>query len=137
MSLPLVGNATQMLIFIRQILQTPQAGLPSAVNIAWQPSLCEGNEAPSSKSCHLQLANPIPIPNDSLQDIIPSNNTFFKHFLDLLSKIFVYDPAQRITAKQALNHPWFREIAHPDDGTEAAKIRLENEEKARQAQYVG
>jgi dual-specificity kinase len=72
-----------------------------------------------------------------LQDIIPSNNSFFKHFLDLLSKIFVYDPAQRITAKQALNHPWFREIAHPDDGTEAAKIRIENEEKARHAHFVG
>jgi dual-specificity kinase len=71
------------------------------------------------------------------QDIIPSNNSFFKHFLDLLSKIFVYDPAQRITAKQALNHPWFREIAHPDDGTEAAKIRMENEEKARHAHFVG
>ncbi|KAG8427296.1 serine threonine protein kinase CMGC group [Metarhizium acridum] len=58
-----------------------------------------------------------------LEDIIPSNNQFFKHFLDLLRKIFLYDPAQRITAKQALNHPWFKEIPQPDDGTEAAKIR--------------
>lgn len=48
-----------------------------------------------------------------------------KNFLDLLKKIFVYDPSQRITAKQALNHPWFKEMAQPDDGTEAAKIRLE------------
>jgi dual-specificity kinase len=46
-------------------------------------------------------------------------------FLDLLQKIFVYDPAQRITAKQALQHPWFREVAHPDDGTEAARIRAD------------
>lgn len=46
-------------------------------------------------------------------------------FLDLLQKIFVYDPSQRITAKQALQHPWFREVAHPDDGTEAARIRVE------------
>jgi len=43
--------------------------------------------------------------------------------LDLLEKIFVYDPAERITAKQALQHPWFKEAATPDDGTEAAKIR--------------
>ncbi len=59
------------------------------------------------------------------QDIIPKNNPFSKEFLDLLQKIFVYDPNHRITAKQALQHPWFREMAHPDDGTEAAKIRLE------------
>ena len=56
---------------------------------------------------------------------MPSNTAFSRQFLDLLKKIFVYDPAHRITAKQALQHPWFREVAHPDDGTEAAKIRLE------------
>lgn len=37
----------------------------------------------------------------------------------------MYDPAKRITARQALEHEWFREPAIPDDGTEAAKIRLE------------
>lgn len=46
-----------------------------------------------------------------------------KHFLDLLQKIFIYDPAARITAKEALQHPWFKQIAH-DDGSEAAKILL-------------
>jgi len=45
--------------------------------------------------------------------------------LDLLKKIFVYDPARRITAKEALQHPWFKEPAQPDDGTEAAKIRAD------------
>lgn len=60
-----------------------------------------------------------------LCDIIPSHNPFLKLFLDLLEKIFVYDPSKRITARQALEHPWFRELAIPDDGTEAAKIRLE------------
>jgi dual-specificity kinase len=59
------------------------------------------------------------------KDIIPTSNAFLKNFLDLLRKIFVYNPADRITAKQALQHPWFKEPAHPDDGTEAAKIRLE------------
>ncbi|KOS19216.1 Dual specificity protein kinase lkh1 [Escovopsis weberi] len=76
-----------------------------------------------------------------LNEIIPPSNTFFRNFLDLLRKIFVYDPAQRITAKQALEHPWFKELAQPDDGTEAAKIRLERkrmeQEKARHAHYVG
>ncbi|KAH7329396.1 kinase-like domain-containing protein [Stachybotrys elegans] len=64
-----------------------------------------------------------------LEDIIPSSNQFLRNFLDLLKKIFVYDPAQRITAKQALNHPWFKEMAHPDDGTEAAKIRKERQRR--------
>ncbi|GJN77187.1 dual specificity protein kinase kns1 [Purpureocillium lilacinum] len=77
-----------------------------------------------------------------LHDIIPSNTPFLKNFLDLLGKIFVYDPAHRITAKEALNHPWFKEMAHPDDGTEAAKIRLERKRAAehehlRHPQYVG
>ncbi|KAI6092537.1 kinase-like protein [Hypoxylon rubiginosum] len=60
-----------------------------------------------------------------LSDIIPSSSPFLKSFLDLLQKIFVYDPAKRITARQALEHEWFRQPAVPDDGTEAAKIRLE------------
>jgi dual-specificity kinase len=46
-------------------------------------------------------------------------------FQDLLQKIFVYDPSHRITAKQALQHPWFREVTLADDGTEAARIRAE------------
>jgi dual-specificity kinase len=52
--------------------------------------------------------------------------------LDLLKKIFVYDPAKRITAKQALRHPWFKESIK-DDGTEAARIRDEKAAKKRLA----
>lgn len=48
-----------------------------------------------------------------------------KNFRDLLRQIFVYDPARRITAKEALNHEWFQERDLSDDGTEAAKIRIE------------
>ncbi|KAL9601519.1 MAG: hypothetical protein Q9219_002471 [cf. Caloplaca sp. 3 TL-2023] len=58
----------------------------------------------------------------SLSDVIPATNVFNKQFLDLLKKIFVYDPAKRITAKQALRHPWFKESLI-DDGTEAARIK--------------
>ncbi|KAK0622839.1 kinase-like domain-containing protein [Immersiella caudata] len=68
-----------------------------------------------------------------LEDIIPANsNRFLAQFLDLLQKIFVYDPARRITAKQALQHPWFKEAAHPDDGTEAARIRVDKERMRQQ-----
>ncbi|CAJ2510125.1 Uu.00g060250.m01.CDS01 [Anthostomella pinea] len=70
-----------------------------------------------------------------LCDIIPApNSPFLRCFVDLLQKIFVYDPAKRITARQALEHPWFREPAIPDDGTEAAKIRME---RIREHDYHG
>ena len=57
----------------------------------------------------------------TVQEFIPTNNTFHRQFLDLLQRIFVYDPKQRITAKQALKHPWFKETL-VDDGTEALRI---------------
>ena len=44
-----------------------------------------------------------------------------RSFLDLLQRIFVYDPKNRITAKAALQHPWFKESL-VDDGTEAYRI---------------
>ncbi|KAF5662395.1 CMGC CLK kinase [Fusarium heterosporum] len=69
-----------------------------------------------------------------IDQIIPGNNTFLKNFVDLLKRIFVYDPAHRITAKQALQHPWLKEMAQPDDGTEAAKIRQERLRMEQQAQ---
>jgi dual-specificity kinase len=65
-----------------------------------------------------------------LKDIIPQDRPFNKEFLDLLKKIFVYDPSKRITAKEALCHPWFQQF-FPDDGTEAARIRKERESRAR------
>lgn len=58
--------------------------------------------------------------NDS-QEFIPTNTHFHRLFLDLLQRIFVYDPKNRITAKQALQHPWFKETLI-DDGTEALRI---------------
>ena len=61
------------------------------------------------------------------QDIIPPNTPFNRQFLDLLRRIFVYDPAKRISAKEALRHPWFQE-ATVDDGTEAARIRRDRDQ---------
>jgi dual-specificity kinase len=52
------------------------------------------------------------------------NPLFLGQFLVLLQKTFVYDPARRIAAKEALNHPWFNIIPLPDDGSEAAMIRV-------------
>ncbi|KAI5284780.1 dual specificity protein kinase kns1, partial [Ascosphaera aggregata] len=55
--------------------------------------------------------------------ILPNTN-FNKQFLDLLRRIFIYDPAKRITAKEALKHPWFNEQSL-DDGTEAVRIGIQ------------
>ena len=71
------------------------------------------------------------------KQIIPDNNKFCRNFLDLLKKIFVYDPAERITAKEALKHPWFKEGATPDDGTEAAKIRMQRLQSAEDVRQNG
>ncbi|KAK2591376.1 dual specificity protein kinase kns1, partial [Conoideocrella luteorostrata] len=59
-----------------------------------------------------------------LSDVIPSTNDFLTGFLELLQKMLMFDPKKRITARQALRHPWFGEISH-DDGTEAARLCAE------------
>ncbi|KAJ8468431.1 hypothetical protein ONZ51_g9649 [Trametes cubensis] len=43
----------------------------------------------------------------SLQEIIPATDTINRQFLDLVKKLLTFDPAQRITVKEALNHPYF------------------------------
>lgn len=58
-----------------------------------------------------------------LTDFIPTNTPFNRQFLDLLQRIFVYDPKNRISAKEALKHPWFKESLI-DDGTEAYRIGM-------------
>ena len=68
------------------------------------------------------------------QEVIPPQTPFNKSFLDLLRRIFVYDPRRRITAKEALKHPWFSDGVM-DDGTEALKLRLAKEEGGRRGGY--
>lgn len=43
----------------------------------------------------------------ALQDIIPPTDTINRHFLDLVRKLLAFDPEQRITVREALNHPYF------------------------------
>jgi hypothetical protein len=47
--------------------------------------------------------------------------------------IFVYDPAQRITAKQALQHRWLKEATEPDIGTKLRQALIQCEEEWRAA----
>ena len=35
--------------------------------------------------------------------------------LDLMQKMMAYDPAKRITAEEALKHPWFSESPLPEE----------------------
>ncbi|KAK9367963.1 kinase-like domain-containing protein [Lipomyces kononenkoae] len=57
----------------------------------------------------------------SLDEIIPANDNFHRLFLDLLKRIFIYDPSQRLAARQALDHPWFRET-YIDEGSNSLGI---------------
>lgn len=115
-----------MLITI-QIFQVPrkEARLPQPRNAQSFEKICSRHEETRGQSSLspslIQFHHDT---NTIAQDTITPHNEFNKQFLDLLRRIFVYNPSKRITAKQALKHPWFRE-ALQDDGTEAARIREE------------
>jgi len=49
-----------------------------------------------------------------LHDMIRPDTEMNKELLDLLQKIFVYDPSKRISAEQALRHRYFRLQPHDD-----------------------
>lgn len=56
-----------------------------------------------------------------LKKVVQPTTRFNAKFLDLLQRIFVFNPTQRITAKEALKHPWFAETSI-DEGIEAFQI---------------
>ncbi|MCJ1308548.1 dual specificity protein kinase kns1 [Agyrium rufum] len=76
-----------------------------------------GKEASKASKKYVAAMKPLP-------EIITPINPFNKSFLDLLKKIFQYDQSKRITAKEALKHPWFKESL-VDDGTEALRLKRE------------
>ncbi|KAH9940993.1 CMGC/CLK protein kinase [Amylocystis lapponica] len=43
----------------------------------------------------------------SLQEIIPATDMINRQFLDLVRRLLTFDPAQRISVREALNHPFF------------------------------
>lgn len=43
----------------------------------------------------------------SSQEVIPPSDQINKHFLDLVRRLLAFDPAQRITVREALHHPYF------------------------------
>lgn len=42
-----------------------------------------------------------------LQDVIPPTDHMNRQFLDLVRRLLAFDPAQRITVREALHHPYF------------------------------
>ncbi|KAF4452553.1 hypothetical protein FALBO_16155, partial [Fusarium albosuccineum] len=63
-----------------------------------------------------------------LDQIIAGDNPFLESFADLLKRIFVFDPDQRITAKDALQHPCLKETTQPD---EALKFKVKPHTSSR------
>jgi len=49
-----------------------------------------------------------------LQDVIPPTDPINRQFLDLVRKLLAFDPAQRITVREALQHPYFALSIHPE-----------------------
>lgn len=47
-----------------------------------------------------------------LEKVITAGNNLDPYGLDLLNKLLTYDPNVRITAKAALKHPYFKDIAN-------------------------
>jgi dual-specificity kinase len=50
----------------------------------------------------------------SLQDIIPPTDIINRQFLNLVQRLLAFDPSQRITVREALNHPYFT-LGIPDE----------------------
>jgi len=48
------------------------------------------------------------------QEIIAPTDVINKHFVDLVRKLLTFDPTQRITVREALNHPYFQ-LSIPDE----------------------
>ena len=42
-----------------------------------------------------------------IQDVIPPTDIINRHFLNLVQRLLHFDPSQRITVREALNHPYF------------------------------
>jgi len=48
------------------------------------------------------------------QEIIPQTDMINVHFLDLVRKLLMFDPKQRITVREALRHPYFHQTIPPE-----------------------
>ncbi|THC88199.1 hypothetical protein EYZ11_012354 [Aspergillus tanneri] len=73
----------------------------------------QSSNLPDNLSRYIRGYMPIPptamsrvTKTEMLGHLIPNETMFDQLFLDLLQQIFVFDPNRRITAHEALRHPW-------------------------------
>jgi len=71
----------------------------------------------------------------------PPFNKLSKNSIDLIKRLLTMDPEQRISAEQALNHPWFREFKSQEiynriNDTDTMKTLIENLKKYRRTSII-
>lgn len=75
------------------------------------PTPAEISRFPSEKAQHYLHSMPPQQPTQ-LQQLFPEADP---RAIDLLSRLLTFDPHERITAVQALSHPYFTELHDPTD----------------------
>jgi len=71
----------------------------------------------------------------------PPFNKLSKNSLDLIKRLLTMDPDQRISAEQALNHPWFKEFKSQEiynriNDTDTMKTLVENLKKYKRTSII-
>jgi len=71
----------------------------------------------------------------------PPFNKLSKNSIDLIKRLLTMDPEQRISAEQALNHPWFREFKSQEiynriNDSDTMKTLIENLKKYRRTSII-
>lgn len=95
-------------VFIRA--NTSEEYLESLVQMIGLPSKAIQGEIRCTKYLQYMKEKEKSIPRKTLAELVPSAPPAAH---DLLSKLFTYDPGERLTAKQVLQHPFFEELYDP------------------------
>ena len=71
----------------------------------------------------------------------PPFNKLSKNSIDLIKRLLTMDPEQRISAEQALNHPWFKEFKSQEiynriNDTDTMKTLVENLKKYKRTSII-
>ena len=71
----------------------------------------------------------------------PPFNKLSKNSIDLIKRLLTMDPEQRISAEQALNHPWFKEFKSQEiynriNDSDTIKVLVENLKKYKRTSII-
>lgn len=56
--------------------------------------------------------------------------------LDLLSRLLAWDPSSRLTATEALAHPWFREMPLPKSRSDMPRFKSVKDQDGRTRERI-